>query len=109
MMQAVHKELFQVILTNVSSQDSEINKMRRNLKDVNLNNLGVNSDFVVNIVPARKELQRLNSYSTPFGRMKCLKKVVSALCKPPKQQNSGRNFIWVVSVTLFIELPDIYQ
>ena len=87
MMKHVHKELFQVILTNVSSQDTEINKMRRNLKDINLNNLGVQLDFIVNIVPARKELHRLNSYSTPFGRMKCLKRVVSALCKPPKQQN----------------------
>ena len=89
MMKHVHRELFQVILTNVSSQDTEINKMRRNLKDINLNNLGVQLDFIVNIVPARKELHRLNSYSTPFGRMKCLKRVVSALCKPPKQQNLG--------------------
>ncbi|CAC5399434.1 ANKRD27 [Mytilus coruscus] len=61
MMQAIHKELFQVILTNFSSQDTDINKMRRNLKDINLNNLGVKSDFISNIVPARKELVRLNS------------------------------------------------
>lgn len=90
MMQAIYKELFQVIVTNFSSQDTDINKMRRNLKDINLNNLGVKSDFISNIVPARKELVRLNSYSTPFGRMKCLKRVVSVLCRPPKRKNSGR-------------------
>lgn len=87
MMQFIHRELFHVIVNNVSSQDTEINKMRRNMMDITLNNLGVNSDFIQNIVPARKELVRLNTYSTPFGRMKCLKKVVSALCKPPKQPN----------------------
>ncbi|XP_063442777.1 ankyrin repeat domain-containing protein 27-like [Mytilus trossulus] len=97
MMQAIHKELFQVIVTNFSSQDTDINKMRRNLKDINLNNLGVKSDFISNIVPARKELVRLNSYSTPFGRMKCLKRVVSVLCRPPKRKNSVEESIVITT------------
>ncbi|CAL1535487.1 unnamed protein product, partial [Lymnaea stagnalis] len=36
------------------------------------------------MLPAKKELSSLNRYSTPMGRLFCIKRVVAALTRPPK-------------------------
>lgn len=53
------------------------------------------SCFSKNIPAAKRELSKLNKYSTPLGKLFCVKRVVNALTKPPKQSfinsNSGEN------------------
>ncbi|XP_005100788.1 ankyrin repeat domain-containing protein 27 [Aplysia californica] len=84
-MNAIHKHLFRVITATFATQDAEINKITRNLVSLQLTDLGIRKVFNQNIPPAKKELSRLNRYSTPMGRLFCVKRVVAALTKPPKQ------------------------
>ncbi|XP_041376515.1 ankyrin repeat domain-containing protein 27-like [Gigantopelta aegis] len=83
LMSAVHKNLFRVIATVMSSSDAELNKTTRNLAQLQLHDLGVREIFSQNIKPAKKELAKLNSYSTPLGRLLCIKRVTSLLSRSP--------------------------
>ncbi|XP_060567236.1 ankyrin repeat domain-containing protein 27-like isoform X2 [Ruditapes philippinarum] len=91
MMNAVHKHLFTTITACVKSSDALINKMTRNLLDIRLHNLDIRSEFEENLPYAKKEVSRLNQFSTPLGRVLCLKRVVTALTKPlfKSQENEG--------------------
>ncbi|KAK7115490.1 ankyrin repeat domain-containing protein 27-like [Littorina saxatilis] len=83
---AVHKNLFRVLTALMASEDAEINKMTRNLASLQLQDLGIRKIFSQNIPPAKKELAGLNSFSTPMGRLFCVKRVVTALTRPLKQK-----------------------
>ncbi|KAL4234793.1 Ankyrin repeat domain-containing protein 27 [Mactra antiquata] len=93
MMNAVHKHLFSTITACVKSDDAVVNKMTRNLCDIRLHHLDVRREFEENIPMARKELARLNQFSTPLGRTFCMKRVVTALTKPlfKTQENEGES------------------
>ncbi|XP_059150354.1 ankyrin repeat domain-containing protein 27-like [Physella acuta] len=105
MMNAVHKRLFRVITATMAAQDSELNKLTRNLVDLQLSDLGIRKIFSQNILPAKKELSQLNRYSTPVGRLFCIKRVVSALTKPPKSMNKDNIKDTVVMMTSDDLLP----
>ena len=45
--------------------------------------------FSQNIPPAKKELAGLNRFSTPMGRLFCIKRVVTALTRPLKSASSN--------------------
>ncbi|XP_069112832.1 ankyrin repeat domain-containing protein 27-like isoform X2 [Argopecten irradians] len=86
-MHALHRHLFQTLTACMSSDDSDVNKMVRNCTDVKPCDLGIRSEFMRNIVSAKKELVRINKFSTPMGRLSCLKRVVTILSKPLSQTN----------------------
>ncbi|XP_052817656.1 ankyrin repeat domain-containing protein 27-like isoform X2 [Mya arenaria] len=89
-MNAVHKHLFATITNCVRTTDANLNKMNRNLVDVRLEHLDVRPEYDQNLPAARKELSMLNQYSTPLGRLLCLKRVITALLRPIKgQENDG--------------------
>ncbi|XP_025115777.1 ankyrin repeat domain-containing protein 27-like isoform X1 [Pomacea canaliculata] len=84
MMNAVHVRLFCVITAAVAAEDAEINKMTRNLASLQLQDMGIRKIFSRNIPAAKKELATLNRFSTPLGRLFCMKRVVTALTRPLK-------------------------
>lgn len=94
-MNAVHKHLFSTITACVKSSDALVNKMTRNLFDVRLQHLDVRTEFEENLPYAKKELSRLNQFSTPLGRLFCLKRVITALTKPlfKAQENEGNGLV----------------
>ena len=83
-MNVTHKHLFSTITACVKSSDAEVNKVTRNLKLIRLKQLGVRKEFEENLPVAKMELAKLNKFSTPLGRLFCLKKVVTALTRPLK-------------------------
>jgi hypothetical protein len=87
MMMFVHRGLFQAVQTNLAAEDAEVNKCARSLSNIKLDDLGVRQEFMANIKLARKELQAINKFSTPLGRLLCLKRVVSHLSTPTKDTN----------------------
>ena len=91
-MNITHKQLFSTITACVKSSDAEINKVTRNLKLIRLKQLGVRKEFEENLPLAKMELAKLNKFSTPLGRLFCLKKVVTALTRPLKNaaESQGR-------------------
>ena len=94
MMNIVHKRLFSTITACVKSSDAEVNKMTRNLKHIRLKQLGVRKEFEENLPVAKMELAKLNKFSTPLGRLFCLKKVVSALTKPLKKSTESQGEVF---------------
>ncbi|XP_055997855.1 ankyrin repeat domain-containing protein 27-like isoform X5 [Ostrea edulis] len=87
MMVIVHRGLFQAVQTNLAAEDAEVNKCARSLSNIKLDDLGVRQEFMANIRLARKELQAINKFCTPLGRLLCLKRVVSHLSTPTKDTN----------------------
>lgn len=85
LMNAIHVRLFRVVTALMADEDSEINKMTRNLTSLQLQDIGIRKIFSRNIPPAKKELAGLNRFSTPMGRLFCIKRVVTALTRPLKQ------------------------
>ena len=86
MMNAVHKHLFSTITNLVKSSDANVNKTTRNLTEVRLHHLDVRAEYEENLPAAWKELSMLNQYSTPLGRLMCLKRVIAALTRPIKSK-----------------------
>lgn len=85
MMVSIHRGLFQAVQTNLAGEDAEVNKSMRTLSDIQLDELGIRQEFMYNIKQAKKELQTLNKYGSPLGRLLCLKRVVSHLSTPIKK------------------------
>ncbi|XP_067652042.1 ankyrin repeat domain-containing protein 27-like [Haliotis asinina] len=83
-MHAVFRKLFRVVTACVGSEDADMNKMTRNLTDLTLQDLGIKKIFSKNVSLAKVELSRLNNFTTPVGRLFCVKRMVAALTKPRK-------------------------
>ena len=100
----VHRGLFQAIQTNLAAEDAEVNKATRTLSDIKLDDLGIRQEFMYNIKLAKKELQTINKFASPLGRLLCIKRVVSHLSHPIKYtQNKGKyGYLFVMSVCFLI-------
>lgn len=94
MMVSIHRGLFQAVQTNLAAEDAEVNKSMRTLSDIKLDELGIRQEFMYNIKQAKKELQTLNKYGSPLGRLLCLKRVVSHLSTPIKNTNKKGGFFF---------------
>ena len=100
----VHRGLFQAIQTNLAAEDAEVNKATRTLSDIKLDDLGIRQEFMYNIKLAKKELQTINKFASPLGRLLCIKRVVSHLSHPIKNtQIKGKDdYLFVMSVCFMI-------
>ena len=105
MMNSTHKPLFSTITACVKSSDAEVNKMTRNLKPIRLKQLGVRKEFEENLPQAKMELAKLNKFSTPLGRLFCMKKVVSALTKPLKKATVSQGIAFLLKYLALIIFP----
>ncbi|XP_071091620.1 ankyrin repeat domain-containing protein 27-like [Haliotis cracherodii] len=83
-MHAVFRKLFRVVTACMGSEDADVNKLTRNLTELTLQDLGIKKVFSKNVSLAKVELSRLNNFTTPVGRLFCVKRVVAALTKPRK-------------------------
>ena len=78
-MHGVYRKLFKNVTTCLSTKDAKLNKITRNLEDLQLKDLGVRLELGENIPRARRELSNLNRYSTPLGKLSCIRRVIKAL------------------------------
>lgn len=106
MMVSIHRGLFQAVQTNLAAEDAEVNKSMRTLSDIKLDELGIRQEFMYNIKQAKKELQTLNKYGSPLGRLLCLKRVVSHLSTPIKNTNKKGGFF---SFLLFYPIASKFE
>ncbi|KAK2175884.1 hypothetical protein NP493_697g01034 [Ridgeia piscesae] len=87
----VYKPLFAGICSCLAAHDEQLNKITRNLHELQLRDVGVRLEFCRNIPRARKELGYLMSYSTPLGKLNCLKRAVRSLMQPVQRANQTGN------------------
>ncbi|KAH3770625.1 hypothetical protein DPMN_171916 [Dreissena polymorpha] len=93
-MNVVHKHLFATITNCMKSNDSNLNKKNPNLVDTRLEHLHVRTEYEENLPGSRKELSKLNDFSTPLEHLQCLKHVVTfrtRLVEAAKSEDSKRD------------------
>ncbi|XP_026856782.2 ankyrin repeat domain-containing protein 27 isoform X1 [Electrophorus electricus] len=81
----IHDFLFSYVGTLEASQDAAFNKTARGLQDLQQKDLGVKSEFSINIPRAKRELVQLNHCTSPQQKLLCLRKVALTI-----MQSRGR-------------------
>uniref|UniRef100_UPI00398EA006 ankyrin repeat domain-containing protein 27 isoform X1 n=1 Tax=Pristiophorus japonicus TaxID=55135 RepID=UPI00398EA006 len=82
----IHDQIFKSVGTIEASQDAAFNKTTRGLQDLQLKDLGIKSQFSINIPRAKRELSQLNRCTSPQHKLICLRNVVHAIMQSPSQR-----------------------
>ncbi|XP_074646412.1 ankyrin repeat domain-containing protein 27-like [Tubulanus polymorphus] len=90
-MHGIFMKVFEGITLCLANKDAQLNKITRNLAHLQLRDLGVTSGFSENIPRARKELTSLCRYSTPIGKLYCIRRVIMALMQTPRSSKKSGN------------------
>uniref|UniRef100_A0A672K8L9 Ankyrin repeat domain 27 n=1 Tax=Sinocyclocheilus grahami TaxID=75366 RepID=A0A672K8L9_SINGR len=72
----IHDLLFSYVGTLEASRDAAFNKTTRSLQDLQQKELGVKSEFSINIPRAKWELSQLNGCTSPQQKLLCIRKVI---------------------------------
>nr|XP_029490687.1 ankyrin repeat domain-containing protein 27-like isoform X1 [Oncorhynchus nerka]XP_029490690.1 ankyrin repeat domain-containing protein 27-like isoform X1 [Oncorhynchus nerka] len=84
----IHDLIFNFVGTLEASQDSAFNKTTRGLQDLQQKDVGVKSEFSINIPRAKRELSQLNHCTSPLHKLLCLRKVGLAIMQSPSSSVS---------------------
>ncbi|XP_072278229.1 ankyrin repeat domain-containing protein 27 [Pyxicephalus adspersus] len=86
----VHHGIYDLIFKQVgtieASEDAAFNKITRSLQDVQQRDIGVKTEFSINIPRAKRVLGQLNRCTSPQQKLICLKKVVHTIMQSPSQR-----------------------
>ncbi|KAI7811583.1 putative ankyrin repeat domain-containing protein 27 [Triplophysa rosa] len=87
----IHDLLFSYVGTLEASRDAAFNKMTRSLQDLQQKELGVKTEFSLNIPRAKWELSELNACKSPQQKLLCLKKVILTIMQPIRRNDAAVN------------------
>uniref|UniRef100_A0AAY4D3U4 VPS9 domain-containing protein n=1 Tax=Denticeps clupeoides TaxID=299321 RepID=A0AAY4D3U4_9TELE len=79
----IHDLIFSYVGTLEASQDAAFNKTSRGLQELQQKDLGVKSEFSINIPRAKRELSQLNGCTSPQHKLLCLRRVVLTVLQSP--------------------------
>uniref|UniRef100_A0A8C5PX78 Ankyrin repeat domain 27 n=1 Tax=Leptobrachium leishanense TaxID=445787 RepID=A0A8C5PX78_9ANUR len=86
----VHHGLYDLIFKQVGTieacEDAAFNKITRSLQDLQQKDLGVKTEFSINIPRAKRVLAQLNRCTSPQQKLVCLCKVVQTIMHSPSQR-----------------------
>ncbi|XP_062923046.1 ankyrin repeat domain-containing protein 27 isoform X2 [Mobula hypostoma] len=82
----IHDQIFKSVGTIEASQDAAFNKTTRSLQDLQLKDLGIKSQFSINIPRAKRELSHLNQCTSPQHKLICLRNVIHVIMQSPSQR-----------------------
>ncbi|XP_051788186.1 ankyrin repeat domain-containing protein 27 [Erpetoichthys calabaricus] len=82
----IHDLIFKFVGTIEANKDSTFNKTTRSLQDLQLKDLGVKSEYSINIPRAIRELRCLNHGTSPQQKLFCLRKVIFTIMQPSSQR-----------------------
>ncbi|XP_033898573.3 ankyrin repeat domain-containing protein 27 isoform X4 [Acipenser ruthenus] len=82
----IYDLIFKYVGTIEASQDAAFNKTTRSLQDLQKKELGVKSEYSINIPRAKRELSQLNRCTSPQHKLTCLRKVVNTIMQTPSQR-----------------------
>ncbi|XP_051548331.1 ankyrin repeat domain-containing protein 27-like isoform X2 [Myxocyprinus asiaticus] len=84
----IYDLLFSFVGTLEASRDASFNKRTRSLEDLRQKDLGVKSEFSVNIPRAKRELSQLNICTSPQQKLLCLRKVIYTVMQSPRNRDT---------------------
>uniref|UniRef100_A0A8C7Q1T2 VPS9 domain-containing protein n=1 Tax=Oncorhynchus mykiss TaxID=8022 RepID=A0A8C7Q1T2_ONCMY len=103
----IHDLIFNFVGTLEASQDSAFNKTTRGLQDLQQKDLGVKSEFSINIPRAKRELSQLNHCTSPLHKLLCLRKVGLAIMQSPSKAVCADDLLSVILYLLVkTEIPN---
>ncbi|XP_063802075.1 ankyrin repeat domain-containing protein 27 isoform X2 [Pseudophryne corroboree] len=86
----VHHGIYDLIFKQVgtieASEDAAFNKITRSLQDVQQKDIGIKTEFSINIPRAKRVLGQVNCCTSPQQKLICLKKVVHTIMLSPSQR-----------------------
>lgn len=85
----IYKKLIKAITACTAYDDACLNKVVRNLSDVQLRDLEVRPDLYETVPQAKRELARIEGYSTVLGKIGCLKRVIASISNSKLETSSG--------------------
>lgn len=81
----LHHGIYHILIKGVTActayEDAALNKIIRNVSDLQLRDLGVRSDLYDTVPKAKQELARIDRYSTVLGKIGCIKKTLAAISR----------------------------
>lgn len=75
----VFKHVFKGISSFLTEEDAAFNKTTRNLADLQVKDLGINTQLCKNIPKAKKILSNLNKFTTPLEKLYVLKFTIASM------------------------------
>ncbi|XP_069757889.1 ankyrin repeat domain-containing protein 27 isoform X2 [Narcine bancroftii] len=82
----IHDQIFKSVGNIEASQDATFNKTTRSLQDLQLKDLGIKSQFSINLPRAKRELSQLNQCTSPQLKLICLRNVIHVIMQSPSQR-----------------------
>ncbi|XP_040265523.1 ankyrin repeat domain-containing protein 27 isoform X2 [Bufo bufo] len=82
----IYDLIFKQVGTIEASEDAAFNKITRSLQDLQQKDIGVKTEFSINIPRAKRVLGQLNRCTSPQQKLLCLKKVVQTIMHSPSQR-----------------------
>eukprot|EP00057_Strongylocentrotus_purpuratus_P024854 XP_011679328.1 PREDICTED: ankyrin repeat domain-containing protein 27 [Strongylocentrotus purpuratus] len=78
-MNGIYTKVFKAVSQFYAVEDANLNKITRNLSELQVKDVGVRLEFTTNVPRARREMSTINKFSTPLCKMQCLRKTVLAI------------------------------
>ncbi|CAL8070905.1 unnamed protein product [Orchesella dallaii] len=85
----IYRSLISALTSFVSIEDAKLNKVMRNLTELHPQDLDISNFHWDNLTRARQELGRLNAYSSPLGKLTCMKRTLRYLRPEPYPDTEG--------------------
>ncbi|XP_059392673.1 ankyrin repeat domain-containing protein 27 isoform X2 [Carassius carassius] len=85
----IHDLLFSYVGSLEASRDAAFNKTTRSLQDLQQKELGVKSEFSINIPRAKRELSLLNSCTSPQQKLLCIRKVILTIMQSTRRRDTA--------------------
>ncbi|XP_031565360.1 ankyrin repeat domain-containing protein 27-like [Actinia tenebrosa] len=75
----LYTRLMKVISSIVGNEDAALNKITRNLAEIQIRDLGIKPEFCTNLPRGRRILSFLNKFTSPLEKFHCLKKSITII------------------------------
>ncbi|KAK2867555.1 hypothetical protein Q8A67_025672 [Cirrhinus molitorella] len=85
----IHDLLFSYVGTLEASRDAAFNKTTRSLQDLQQKELGVKSEFSINIPRAKRELSQLNACTSPQQKLLCIRKFILTIMQSTRRRDTA--------------------
>uniref|UniRef100_A0A671L9K8 VPS9 domain-containing protein n=1 Tax=Sinocyclocheilus anshuiensis TaxID=1608454 RepID=A0A671L9K8_9TELE len=84
----IHHGIHDLLFSYVGTLEDSFNKTTRSLQDLQQKELGVKSEFSINIPRAKWELTQLNSCTSPQQKLLCIRKVILTVMQSTRHRDT---------------------
>ncbi|KAK8734135.1 hypothetical protein OTU49_006035 [Cherax quadricarinatus] len=78
----VYKPLMKGIAACKAEDDARLNRVIKNLSDLQVRDLDIDPQLLCNLTKAKSELASIEGHTTPLGKLGCLKRAISLVAVP---------------------------